>query len=126
VLTDLDISPTSPDPGENVTISALVTNAGGLTGTYAVPLKINGMTEDTQEVTLAPGASQMVSFSVTTGDPGKYDIEVGPLTGEFEVDGAGTGSGWITPVIIVLGVVVAALAVVLLVRWAHRRPLSRG
>jgi hypothetical protein len=90
-----------------------------------VPLKINGMTEATQEVRLAPGASQMVSFSVTTGDPGKYDIEVGPLTGDFEVDGAGTASGWITPVIIVLGVAAAVLAVVLLVRWAHRRPLSR-
>ena len=41
--------------------------------------------EATQELTLAPGASDTVTFTVTREDAGTYSVEMDGLTGEFTV-----------------------------------------
>jgi len=124
-VTDLTISPATAGPGEGVTISARVTNTGGGEGTYTASLKIEGEVEDTQVVSLRPGSSQMVIFTVTKDDPGKYSVRMGALAGQFDVEGAGVAISWGIILSIVLGAVAAGLAVFLLVRRERRKPLGR-
>ena len=124
-VTDLTISPATAGPGESVTISAQVTNTGGVEGTYTASLKIGGEVEDTQVVSLRPGSSQMVVFTVTKDDPGKYSVRMGALAGQFDVEGAGVAISWGITLSIVLGAAAAGLAVFLLVRRERRKPLGR-
>ncbi len=86
-VSDLVIDPEKADISEAVTISAKVKNTGGMNGTYTAKLKINNALEDKTDVNLDPGESKRVSFEVTRGVPGIYSVELGGLTGSFEVLG---------------------------------------
>ncbi|GAI99509.1 unnamed protein product, partial [marine sediment metagenome] len=70
----LSISPATVNIGETVTISLVVTNTGGKSGSYIVTLDINGVKEADETVTVAAGDSQEVSFSVTKEDAGIYSV----------------------------------------------------
>ncbi|MCL0070592.1 protein kinase [Dehalococcoidia bacterium] len=83
--TDLTITPEEVFTGEEVTISALVANTGELAGTHQVILKIDGVVEATEEVTLDGGASQEVAFTVTKDTAGTYAVNIDGLTGGFVV-----------------------------------------
>lgn len=84
-VSNLTISPTEVAPNETATISVSVANAGGSQGSYDVVLNINGVQEETRTVTLAAGASESVTFSVTRGDAGTYAVTIGSLSGSFTV-----------------------------------------
>jgi len=45
---------------------------------------LNGQIIDTQEITLSPGQSQMVVFSIPDNEPGRYVVQIGDLGGEFQ------------------------------------------
>ncbi len=64
VTSDMKISETHLQPADTATVSVVVTNTGGETGTYPVVLKVNGATFATKSVTLAGGKSETVSFGV--------------------------------------------------------------
>ncbi|MCL0088559.1 PEGA domain-containing protein, partial [Dehalococcoidia bacterium] len=81
----LTVAPAEVYTGEEVTISALVVNIGELAGTHQVILKIDGVVEATQEITLDRGASQEVSFTVTRDVAASYSVDVGGLMGTFVV-----------------------------------------
>ena len=83
--TNLSIQPAEVQPKETVTITASVANTGGVEGSYAVVLKINGVRETEKSVTVAAASSQDVSFSVTKEEPGSYSVAVDGLTGSFTV-----------------------------------------
>ena len=70
----------------NITLS--VANTGETEGSYSVVLKINGVKEAEKSITLAPGKSQNVSFSVTKAEAGSYSVAVEGLSGSFTVVGA--------------------------------------
>jgi len=82
---DLFIAPTEVDIGETVYITILITNTGGQSGSYTILLKINGVKEAEDSVTLAPGRSQDVAFTVTKEDAGSYSVVVDGLSGSFTV-----------------------------------------
>ncbi|MBA7619254.1 hypothetical protein ES703_26591 [subsurface metagenome] len=63
----------------------LVANTGGESGSYTVVLKIDGVKEAEETVTIAAGESQEVSFSVTREDPGDYTVDVDGLSDSFTV-----------------------------------------
>ena len=84
-VSSLNISPVEVNVGETVTISLLVTNAGGMSGSYIVTLKINSVKEADKSVTVAAGGSQTVSFSVTKEEAGSYAVSVDGLSGSFTV-----------------------------------------
>jgi hypothetical protein len=69
--------------GQEATISALVTNKGGLPGSGNITLKLNGTKRETKSINLEPGQSQEVTFTVADIAPGRYDVAVNELTGEF-------------------------------------------
>jgi hypothetical protein len=81
----LSVSPSAVYVGEAVTISVLVTNSGDAAGSYAVTLKIDGVAEETKEITLDAGVSEEVTFTTTKNMAGTYSVEVGGLRGSFMV-----------------------------------------
>jgi hypothetical protein len=81
----LVISPTEINIGQNVTIGALVTNTGELSGNYTVTLRIDNTVVTTKEVTLAVGASQLVNFTTTADTAGILSVDVNGLTETFTV-----------------------------------------
>ena len=84
VVSELGISPAEVEPGEDVTITFLVTNVGEETGTYTVNLSIEGA-HTTMEVTLDGGESETSEFTLTPIVEGTYNVEVDGLTGNFTV-----------------------------------------
>ena len=84
-VSDLSVSSAEVNIGESVTISALVTNTGDLSGTYTVTLKINNVVVDTKDVTLAGGASQTVTFTTSKDTAGTYTVNVDGLSDSFTV-----------------------------------------
>jgi len=81
----LEISPNPVAAGETATVSVEVTNVGGSEGAYTAELKIDGAEAQTEEVSVAEGATRRVAFSVVKGPPGTYEIEVGELKGTLTV-----------------------------------------
>lgn len=84
-VSQLTISPREVKVGEKVDISAVVENVGNAEGTYSVTLKVNGTLVDRKNVTLAPGRSTLVTFTVVEDEPGIYIVELDGLAGEFRV-----------------------------------------
>ena len=84
-VSGLEVSPTEVEVGEEVTISATVTNTGEGEGFYTVVLKINEVSEDDETVLLAGGASARVGFKVVREGAGTYSVEVDGLKGTFAV-----------------------------------------
>jgi len=114
----LDISPAEVNAGEDITISALVTNTGDLTGTYEVTLKINNVVVATESVTLAGGASEEVTFTTLKDVAGTYAVDLNGLPGTFVVK---AGLNWW----LIGGIIAAIVAVGLLAYfyvWRKREP----
>ncbi len=84
-ISELDISHSEVDIGQTVTISVLVTNSGNLEGTYQVTLEIDNKVVETRDVTLAGGASDMVTFTISKDIAGTYSVDVNGLTDSFTV-----------------------------------------
>jgi uncharacterized protein YfaP (DUF2135 family) len=85
IINTLSISPSEVNTGEAVTISLLVTNAGGKSGSHTVVLKINGVKEAEKSVTINASSSETVSFAVTKQEAGNYTVSVDGLSGSFTV-----------------------------------------
>jgi len=90
-ISALAISPAKVNIGEDITVSALVTNAGDATGTYEVTLKIDDVAVATESVTLAGGASEKVTFTTSKDVAATYTVNVNGLLGTFVVK---TGPNW--------------------------------
>ncbi len=125
-VSDLSISPTTVNTGEKVTISAVVTNTGGLSGSYDVTLKIDNVDVETKTITLASGASQTVIFTTAKDIAGVYTVNVNGLSNTFtvqvveeEVPAKPAGIPWWVWVIVGVVVVIAGWLVYLL--WWRRR-----
>jgi|GEM_PF-2256066 len=85
-ISSLSIKPTVAEEGEQVRISVVVTNMGGVEGTYTLVLKINGETRSTRDVTLKAGESSTVSWVTSPSlTAGTYNVEVNGLTGSFTI-----------------------------------------
>ena len=80
-VSDLTISPQEVNPGQPVTISCTVTNIGSEAGSYTVYLGGDFVAQQT--VTLAPGESKTVAFTVTPTAAKTYSVSVDGLYGSF-------------------------------------------
>ena len=113
VLSNLNITPTEVKPGKEVTISVEVTNIGGREGRRTVSLLVNQVLEQTKQITLAPGQTEVVTFTVTRDEPGSYTVEVNGLTKGFTVVAPSWLSKywWITmAVLVAIGLLIYFLA----------------
>ncbi len=84
-VSGLSISAAETGVGQGVAITVVVANTGNLAGSYEVILKINGEVEETREITLAGGASEVVTFNVSRGAADVYEVDVNGLLGSFVV-----------------------------------------
>ena len=110
-VSNLTVSPYQAQPNQEVTISLNVTNTGGKSGEFNLELKVDGKVNSTTQLTIAPGTTQTVIFTVTEDAAGKHQIEVAGLNGEFEVNESAKTSqinwwliGGITGAILVLAI----------------------
>ena len=84
-VSQLEISPSTVEPGDPVTITVKVTNVGADAGDFNVTLNIDGIPEETQQVSLEGLASVQVSFTVSEVTEGEYIVNVDGLSGDFIV-----------------------------------------
>ncbi|MBI4394396.1 MAG: PGF-CTERM sorting domain-containing protein [Euryarchaeota archaeon] len=73
----LTLSKTEVDAGAIVAVSAKVKNTGTASGTSSVALKVNGVTKQTQSVTLGAGEETTVGFDLQIAEKGTYSVTVG-------------------------------------------------
>jgi uncharacterized protein YfaS (alpha-2-macroglobulin family) len=73
----LDITPPQINTGEKATIKVELRNNNAKEVTYNVPLMVDGVADDRKSVTLAPGATELLTFTLTRSHPGTYSISVG-------------------------------------------------
>jgi hypothetical protein len=83
VLSDFMIRPQQIWLGSSVTVSVVATNNGGTAGSRTI-LMVGDFIR-VQTVTLGPGASTVVRFTITPRVTGEYDITINPFTGSFVV-----------------------------------------
>lgn len=114
----LSVGKVTVGPGEPTAVTVGVMNTGGVEGTCAVELMVDGVTK-TKEVTLGPRASGTVTFHVAESEAGTYLVSVDGLTKSFEVvEQAEPGGGGFPVVPVAAGVIVAVAAVAV---FAYRR-----
>jgi len=85
IISALSITPQEVNIGDEVTISALVTNTGNLEGIRRVTLEINNQVVEIQEVNLASGASEIVIFKISENAANIYSVNINGLSGSFVV-----------------------------------------
>ena len=83
-VTDLSIRPESPVAGDDITISASVTNTGPQEAVYPANLWLNHSIEATQTVAVGPGRTAPFSFTVSIPE-GAYEVRLERLLGKFTV-----------------------------------------
>ena len=84
-LSTMQISEDVVEPGDDITVSAEVSNIGEVPGDYKVTLKMDGEDVDSQTPTVNGGEQQTVSFIVSSKDPGNHDLAAGDLAQSFKV-----------------------------------------
>ncbi|MGH3680012.1 MAG: S8 family serine peptidase, partial [Natronosporangium sp.] len=83
-LWGLDVDPPEPTWPQDVTASVGVANIGDLPGENELALTVNGQPEPpVATVTLDPGASTMVEWTLDRRELGDYRLAVGPLSRTF-------------------------------------------
>ena len=90
IARNLSIIPTEVAAGEEITLSVLITNTGGLAGGHKVILKIDNVTAASKEVTLEAGANEEISFTVVKRAAGIHTVTIDDISGTFRVKPAGT------------------------------------
>lgn len=73
----LKIVPPEVTAGETATIRAEVANHGGSEGRYDAVLAIDRAEVETKSLSLAPGATETVTFSLVKDETGYYEIAIG-------------------------------------------------
>ncbi len=84
-LTNLTITPTEAFVGEAIQISANLTNIGDLEGNQTLDLKVNDIVKDSENITLSGNSTQIVEFTDIEMAEGNYTVNVGDLTGAFNI-----------------------------------------
>lgn len=82
----LVVTPREVTVGETVNIEAVVKNIGSGEGTYAVTLTVDGASVETKEMSITPGSSKVVTFSLVKDAPGTYEIGIGQLSSSLTVE----------------------------------------
>ena len=84
-ISELKVAPPNITPGREVIITVKVTNIGGTEGGYSAELKIDGIVEEEKKVTMPPGITRSLSFSVVKEELQTYKVTLGELSGQFKV-----------------------------------------
>ncbi len=84
-VSQLMVSPREVEPGDKVSLQVQVNNNGLKEGSYNAVLMINGVKQQEKTVVVRANKSEIVTFSVTAGQPGEYKVSIGSLTDKYTV-----------------------------------------
>jgi hypothetical protein len=84
-VSDLQIMPDKVVEGGNLGIIITVANIVPGTVQYKLDLKINGAIHESRDFNLMPGEVQEMTFVVMAEIPGNYKVEIGGLSGSYDV-----------------------------------------
>ena len=84
-LKNLIINPGHVNVGETVNISVNINNTGGKSGSYTIPLKIDGEINSLARIVLNSNETKIVSFDVQTTKIGTFSVDINGLQGNFTV-----------------------------------------
>jgi len=84
-VVSLDVAPPEVTAGETVSVTAEVKNTGGSEGIYTAILTVDGAKMETKEVTVAPGSTEAVRFSLVKDKTGTYQVAVGGISSSLVV-----------------------------------------
>ncbi len=126
IVEGLSLKPSEARIGEEVVISAQVTNMGERAGSYEVALKLNGVRVISEDVTLEPGASVKITFLISVNTPGSYTVGVNNLSDKLIVsqpliDVESESNYWLLIGLFVAGCVIVGLVVWLIARSRVQR-----
>jgi hypothetical protein len=82
----MDVAPNKVIENEKFTVNATINNASRSEATYIVPVMVNGIADDRTTVTLAPGKSQEIQFTLHRGTAGTYEIRIGDKSSTVAVE----------------------------------------
>jgi hypothetical protein len=84
VLSDLVVNPQEAFVGEAIQVSVNVTNTGDVEGSVMIELVLNGVTDQSSNLTLAGlKESEIVEFTVIKTTAGNYTVQIGNQQGSF-------------------------------------------
>jgi hypothetical protein len=83
-LSLLTISPAEALSGQQVQVSATISNSGG-SGTYRAELEVDGAVVDAKDVWVPRGEARTVTFIASKDAPGVYSVLLGDRRGSFTV-----------------------------------------
>lgn len=86
-VTDLAVEPTQVMAGETVKVRATVRNTGELEGTYSGALAVDGLTNQSCNVTLFPGDNATVEMELTLPDRGSHTVSLEGVSATVTVTG---------------------------------------
>ena len=84
-VVSLDITPAEVAAGDTAIIKAEVKNTGGSQGVYAATLIVDSARAETKDVTVAPGTTATVTFSLVKDKIGTYNVAVGEMNSSLTV-----------------------------------------
>jgi len=84
-VTSFNISPPEITAGETASITAQVKNTGGSQGVYSATLTVDGAEVEKKDITVAPGATETVTFSLARPKAGTYQAAVGGRSASLTV-----------------------------------------
>lgn len=79
-VTNLNVDSSVVGSGETITASVNVSNVGEKSGTQSVEVKVDGIVENSRDVTLASGENTTVYFEIKKSEQKSYEVSVGDLT----------------------------------------------
>ena len=89
-VTDLSLSATSGQVGNEVDATATIANDGGASGTYEATLERDGRVVASETVTVAAYGETTVTFEQSFADAGEYTLRVGDQTAAVSIEAAAT------------------------------------
>lgn len=84
-VSSLDITPNPVRVEEEAAVEIGIENVGGTEGTYVASLAVDGVVEQTRDITLAGGETGSLAFLISRNSPGSYSIETGGRTAILDV-----------------------------------------
>jgi len=80
----IDVNPTEIAQAENVTVTAIVGNIGGVADNYTAILNVDGKEREGQIITIEPSENKTICFSVNEPHIGNHIVTMGLVTGSFK------------------------------------------
>jgi hypothetical protein len=84
-VTALQVSPSEVPEGQEVTVTATVTNTGGMPGNFDEPLLVNGVEAPSKVITMQPGATRTLTYVIPTKKSGIYTVSLHNANAKFSV-----------------------------------------